>query len=962
MRYSAVLTVLIFVAGAFAGCLDSFVDDDDDGFNNDVDNCIAISNADQTDTDVDGVGDACDEDDDDDGTLDIYDSFPLDPFEISDNDSDGEGDNADTDDDNDGYSDIDEEQNCDDDSSPMIASDIPPDHDEDKICDFLDEDDDGDGFTDSDDTCPFGIKNLISNSENDWDQDGCIDENEDDDDDNDGTPDSSDDFSFDFEAVLDTDGDGKPDELMGGIPLLLDSFEDGAPSSVWSTGGNGDSPWIIDSGLVAKDGALSLKSGQIPDNAESTLTLTMQMGEGNLTYWYRVSSEAPYDNLIFYFDGTEQNRWNGTVTWSFYDLPITAGWHTLTWTYEKDVSGAAGADSAWIDDVRIPISGPPTVSHGGLLLDMDDDGDGYSDADETTNCASLSDSKNPNKTPSDTDGDFLCNHLDIDDDNDGFNDGEDAFPLDSSEWLDTDGDGSGNNADDDDDNDGHTDFNDDFSVDPCAFLDTDSDGQPDSIAEGCITVLVEDDDDDNDLWSDEFEAACQSDPTLQTSVPVDTDGDWQCDLIDIDDDGDSVPDDEDLFPLDPTEWSDTDLDGEGDNSDTDDDNDLIPDLLDFNPLIDMAVEVTIGDIYVEDYVDFWDSYAELYFNITLDGNLMGYISDGGNTYSVPLASWFSVGQSISFDLPETQRYFWIGISAWDYDSGGESDDLLDLNPSSEYRTLYLLLDGTTGQIVNSSDYNSPSSPSSGSTDYSGDDDDMSAYYSVELFDMRNYESEREFTWYYDLDGDGGNANPTPYTFTVDLAYSDYAYWRSLDHSIEEWSDYGNFVTPNADYIQSIGDEFYNFTQTYGFSDTQIAEFVLGFVGSIDYAYDIDSAGMNEYPKYPIEMLWEENGDCEDATALYASIMEYLGFDVIVVLMGIQVSYGEEWGGHAIPLIHIDSFSGTTDYDGDGAYDTYGLEDSETGLDYYWAEATGFNGIGTVWWYDLEIWEVIDVEE
>ncbi len=44
-----------------------------------------------------------------------------------------------------------------------------------------------------------------------------------------------------------------------------------------------------------------------------------------------------------------------------------------------------------------------------------------------------------------------------------------------------------------------------------------------------------------------------------------------------DTDGDGVPDDEDAFPNDPTEWDDTDGDGIGNNADEDDDNDLMPD-------------------------------------------------------------------------------------------------------------------------------------------------------------------------------------------------------------------------------------------------------------------------------------------------------------------------------------------------------------------------------------------------
>jgi hypothetical protein len=52
---------------------------------------------------------------------------------------------------------------------------------------------------------------------------------------------------------------------------------------------------------------------------------------------------------------------------------------------------------------------------------------------------------------------------------------------------------------------------------------------------------------------------------------------------DLDDDGDNVPDIEDLFPLDSSESTDLDNDGVGDNADLDDDNDGVPDLQDTFP-------------------------------------------------------------------------------------------------------------------------------------------------------------------------------------------------------------------------------------------------------------------------------------------------------------------------------------------------------------------------------------------
>jgi len=101
------------------------------------------------------------------------------------------------------------------------------------------------------------------------------------------------------------------------------------------------------------------------------------------------------------------------------------------------------------------------------------------------------------------------------------------------------------------------------------LLDTDGDGTPD----------VTDPDDDNDGVNDD-EDAFPLDPTEW----VDTDGDGIGNNADTDDDNDGVLDVNDAFPLDPTESMDTDGDGVGDNADTDDDNDGVPDVDDAFPL------------------------------------------------------------------------------------------------------------------------------------------------------------------------------------------------------------------------------------------------------------------------------------------------------------------------------------------------------------------------------------------
>ncbi len=65
-------------------------------------------------------------------------------------------------------------------------------------------------------------------------------------------------------------------------------------------------------------------------------------------------------------------------------------------------------------------------------------------------------------------------------------------------------------------------------------------------------------------------------------TPLDTDQDGLANNFDIDDDGDSVHDYLDSFPLNSQEWLDSDGDGVGNNADTDDDNDSMPDIYELN--------------------------------------------------------------------------------------------------------------------------------------------------------------------------------------------------------------------------------------------------------------------------------------------------------------------------------------------------------------------------------------------
>ncbi|MCP4799329.1 MAG: hypothetical protein GY893_05210, partial [bacterium] len=129
---------------------------------------------------------------------------------------------------------------------------------------------------------------------------------------------------------------------------------------------------------------------------------------------------------------------------------------------------------------------PATITDDGTLLDYDDDGDGYTDLHETTDCnvgtyASTSDPLDSASIPADMDNDIICDALDTDRDGDTYDNGVDVFPDDVTEWVDTDGDTTGDNADTDDDADGVLDVDDHWSLLDCAAHDFDGDGLADSV-------------------------------------------------------------------------------------------------------------------------------------------------------------------------------------------------------------------------------------------------------------------------------------------------------------------------------------------------------------------------------------------------------------------------------------------------------------------------------------------------
>ena len=143
-------------------------DSDNDGVIDIKDNCPNLSNADQADLDGDGIGDVCDDDKDGDSVVNSEDNC-LDVANSNQADLDGDGVGDVCDDDKDGDSVVNSEDNC-----PDVANSDQADSDGDGIGDVCDDDLDGDGVLNTEDDCPDAPGTVETNGCPDSDEDGVI--------------------------------------------------------------------------------------------------------------------------------------------------------------------------------------------------------------------------------------------------------------------------------------------------------------------------------------------------------------------------------------------------------------------------------------------------------------------------------------------------------------------------------------------------------------------------------------------------------------------------------------------------------------------------------------------------------------------------------------------------------------------------------------------------------------------
>jgi hypothetical protein len=154
-----------------------------------------------------------------------------------------------------------------------------------------------------------------------------------------------------------------------------------------------------------------------------------------------------------------------------------------------------------------------------------------------------------------------------------------------------------------------------------------------------------------------------------------------------------------------------------------------------------------------------------------------------------------------------------------------------------------------------------------------------------------------------------------YELALSIPETQYEYYKGLERPYHE--DYSIYVTHPYDdeFINTIIRKFNYIALEEHLTEDQKINLVISFVQSLPYTVDSVTTPFDEYPRYPLETLIDNGGDCEDTSILAASLLHSMNYDVILINPPQHVAVG----------VHVDA---------NGHYWTF--EDKK----YFYLETTG----------------------
>ena len=370
---------------------------------------------------------------------------------------------------------------------------------------------------------------------------------------------------------------------------------------------------------------------------------------------------------------------------------------------------------------------------------------------------------------------------------------------------------------------------------------------------------------------------------------------------DVDTDQDGVVDRQDDFPENPNETTDTDGDGEGNNADSDDDGDGVNDTLDLDPLNDLALAFSFTQVNVTEQLT-RNSRGWVFLAVYQNGSLVQKLDDEGSSWSVYWEQPKNISASLVVNIPDNLTHHNFSVAA--YQSKIRSSVLLDLGETNDSYLGNLTLNSTQLLLNGSQDYFLD-----GTLDNMSDEKNAQLTLSVELI---SFGYRISYQWSHK-----GKDYQLSYSFDPEPYY----YYQGLSHTVRDYEDYVKYATPEDETVVELAGRLHTLALDAGLSTEEEAQFILNFVQSLKYAQDNTTTGIGEYPRYPVETLVDQMGDCEDTAILLVSLAEAVGIESVLLIL----PEATEDAGHAAAGLAV-NLTGSH----------YTLQDVE----FYYAETTG----------------------
>ena len=99
----------------------------------------------------------------------------------------------------------------------------------------------------------------------------------------------------------------------------------------------------------------------------------------------------------------------------------------------------------------------------------------------------------------------------------------------------------------------------------------------------------------------------------------------------------------------------------------------------------------------------------------------------------------------------------------------------------------------------------------------------------------------------------------------------------------DWTQWVTMCNVTQEIIEELAQTFTATADNENFDEANTVNYVAAFIQSLPFADDYVYGTWDDHPRYPLETLFDREGDCGDTSILTAAILDTMGYDVALIL-------------------------------------------------------------------------------